>query len=110
MLTRLDVGSQVWLETERPFPRHGAEALLWRVFIDGIESYCRAILSGATNGLQYRESEVWIFSSHLDGGLTSFTNLCVLFNVDPRRLRRGLLRFRENPRADIVALLQHDAA
>jgi hypothetical protein len=111
VLENLGLNTRTWDDSERkPFPRHGAEALLWAVFIDGIETYCRAVLIQATQSLDFREAECWIFSRHLDGGVTAFPNLCELFGVDPRRLRRGLLRFRENPQVDVMALLHHDAA
>jgi hypothetical protein len=89
--------------------RTGEFGLLWAVFIDGIQTYCREILRGATNGLAYREVERWIFRPDSDA-ITSFSTLCELFGIDPRRLRRGLLRFREHPDRRILEILSRHAA
>ena len=89
--------------------RTGEFGLLWAVFVDGIQTYCREVIRGATNGLAYREVERWIFRPDSDA-LTSFSNLCDLFGIDPRRLRRGLLRFRENPDRKILDILNLHAA
>ncbi|MGH7819384.1 MAG: hypothetical protein ACREQ9_06410, partial [Candidatus Binatia bacterium] len=89
--------------------RTGEFGLLWAVFVDGIQTYCREVLRGATRGLAYREVERWIFRPDSDA-LTSFSNLCELFGIDPRRMRRGLLRFRENPDAKVLDILKLNAA
>ena len=90
-------------------PRKGEIGLLWAVLMDGIETYCREVLRGSTTSLAYREVERWIFRPDSDA-LTSFSNLCTLFNYDPRRMRRGLLRFRENPNVDVAQILERVAA
>lgn len=89
--------------------RTGEFGLLWAVFTDGIQTYCREVLRGATNGIVFREVERWIFRPDSDA-LTSFSSLCELFAIDPRRLRRGLLRFRENPDRKVLELLNLHAA
>ncbi|MGH7897767.1 MAG: hypothetical protein ACREQQ_07435 [Candidatus Binatia bacterium] len=89
--------------------RNGEFALLWAVFADGIQSYCREVLRGATEGLAYREVERWIFRPNSDA-LTSFSSLCELFGIDPRRLRRALLHFRENPDRGVLQILTQNAA
>lgn len=89
--------------------RTGEFGLLWAVFTDGIQTYCREVLRGATNGLVFREVERWIFRPDSDA-ITSFSNLCELFDIDPRRLRRGLLRFRENPSSGVLEVLKANAA
>jgi len=89
--------------------RTGEFGLLWAVFADGVQTYCREVMRGATNGLAYREVERWIFRPDSDA-LTSFSNLCELFGIDPRRLRRGLLRFRENPDRKVLDILNVHAA
>lgn len=73
--------------------------LLWRVLVDGIQTYCREVLCGATHGLTFREVQRWIFRPDSDA-ITSFANLCELFHINPIRTRRLLSRFRENPRED----------
>ncbi len=89
--------------------RSGEFGLLWAVFVDGIQTYCREVLRGATCGLAYREVERWIFRPDSDA-LTSFSNLCELFGIDPKRLRRGLLRFREHPNQGVLDILKLNAA
>src|SRR5688572_13498402 len=66
-------------------PRHGARALLWAVFIDGIRTYCAEV--GRPNGLAYREAAGWIFRPDSEAA-TSFSTLCLLFEIDARQLRR----------------------
>jgi hypothetical protein len=89
--------------------RTGEFGLLWAVYVDGIQTYCREVLRGATTGLAYREVERWIFRPDSDA-ITSFSNLCDLFEVDPRKLRRGLLRFREQPDWRVLEILNRSAA
>ena len=89
--------------------RKGEIGLLWAVLIDGIETYCREVLNATTTSLEYREVERWIFRPEADA-LTSFSNLCALCGFDPRRMRRGLLRFRENPSTDVANILDRCAA
>jgi hypothetical protein len=89
--------------------RTGEFGLLWAVFTDGIQSYCREVLRGSTESLTYREVQRWIFRPNSDA-ITSFSNLCELFNIDPRKMRRALLRFHEHPSADLLSLLAVDAA
>jgi hypothetical protein len=67
------------------------------------------VLHGTTRGLVYREVERWIFRPDSDA-LTSFSNLCELFDIDPRRLRRGLVRFRDNPDRRVLEILNLNAA
>ncbi len=89
--------------------RNGEFALLWAVFTDGVRTYCREVLRGGGSSLAYREVERWIFRPNSDA-LTSFSNLCELFGIDPRRLRRALLRFREHPSQQILEILSLNAA
>ena len=84
--------------------RGGEFGLLWAVFTDGIETYCSEILRGSTNALPYREVHRWIFRPASDA-ITSFTNLCEIFGIDPRRMRRALIRFREHPSEGILNLM-----
>lgn len=89
--------------------RTGEFALLWTVFTDGIQSYCREILRGSTQSLTYREVERWIFRPSSDA-ITSFSSLCELFGIDPRRMRRALLHFREKPDQGILEIFTLHAA
>ena len=89
--------------------RTGEFGLLWAVFTDGIQTYCREILRGSTAGLTYREVERWIFRPNSDA-ITSFSSLCELFGIDARRMRRALIRFREHPSEGILNLLTVNAA
>ena len=109
MLIEPNVAPLASLQVESARRRQGAQALLWALLITGIETYCRGILSGATEGLEYREAERWIFSPY-DRGFTGFANLCEVFALDTRSIRRALLAFRDDPRPEIMALLQRDAA
>jgi hypothetical protein len=97
------------LADSSPKSRSGEFGLLWAVFVDGIQTYCREVIRGATNGLAYREVERWIFRPDSDA-LTSFSNLCELFEIDVRRLRRSLLRFRDNPDRKVLEILNVRAA
>lgn len=89
--------------------RSGEFGLLWAVFLDGIQTYCNEVLRGATSGLALREVERWIFRPESDA-LTSYSNLCDLFGIDPKRLRRGLVSFRENPDRKVLEILKINAA
>lgn len=89
--------------------RAGEFGLLWAVFTDGTQTYCREILHGSTTSFTYREVERWIFRPNSDA-ITSFSSLCELFGIDPRRMRRALLRFREHPSEGILSLLTVSAA
>jgi hypothetical protein len=97
------------LENDTVSNRTGEFGLLWAVFSDGIETYCREILRGSTTSLSYREVERWIFRPSSDA-VTSFSSLCELFGIDPRRMRRALIRFREHPSEGILNLLVIRAA
>jgi DNA-binding response OmpR family regulator len=89
---------------------HSSEfALLWALFIDGIQTYCYEIYVGTTTSLAYREVERWIFRPSSDA-ITSFSTLCELFGADAARLRRALLLFREHPNPAILELLNLRAA
>jgi len=89
--------------------RTGEFGLLWAVFTDGVQTYCREVLSGSTTSLTYREVERWIFRPNSDA-ITSFSSLCELFGIDARRMRRALIRFREQPSEGILNLLTVSAA
>ncbi len=89
--------------------RTGEFGLLWAVYTDGIQTFCREVLHGTTTSLSYREVERWIFRPNSDA-ITSFSTLCELFGIDPRRMRRALIRFREQPSEGILNLLTINAA
>ena len=89
--------------------RSGEFDLLWAVFTDGVQTYCREVLSGSTTSLTYREVERWIFRPSSDA-ITSFSSLCELFGIDPRRMRRALLRFRDQPSEGVLNLLTVNGA
>jgi hypothetical protein len=77
-----------------PLSRHGAElSLLWAVFVDGIQTYRRTVQHGLTAGIEFLEAERWIFGPET-ASVTSFGNLCAIFDVDPARVRGALRRFR----------------
>jgi hypothetical protein len=82
--------------------RGGEFGLLWAVFSDGIRTYCEAVLDGSTSSFTYREVHCWIFREGSEEGITSFAGLCELFGLDPRSMRRALLRFREHPSAEVL--------
>ena len=89
--------------------RTGEFGLLWAVYTDGIQTYCREVLYGNITSLAYREVERWIFRPNSDA-ITSFSTLCELFGIDARRMRRALIRFREQPSEGILNLLTINAA
>jgi hypothetical protein len=89
--------------------RTGEFGLLWAVYTDGIQTFCREVLHGTTTSLSYREVERWIFRPNSDA-ITSFSTLSELFGIDPRRMRRALIRFREHPSEGILNLLTVNAA
>ena len=94
---------------QRPSSEEREIGLLWAIFDDGIQTYCREILRGATSSLEYREAEWWIFRSPAEA-LTSFRSLCELFEIDPTRMRRALEQLREAPDAALAErLLRHSA-
>lgn len=97
------------LQSSSSVMQNGEFGLLWAVFIDGIQTYCRETLSGSTTSLAYREVERWIFRPGSDA-ITSFSSLCELFGVEARQLRRGLLVFRAHPSPAILELLNVHAA
>jgi hypothetical protein len=97
------------LQSKSIAARAGEFGLLWAVFTDGIQSYCREVLCGSTESLAYREVHRWIFRPNSDA-ITSFSNLCELFAIDPRKMRRALVRFQEHPNAELLSLLSVDAA
>ncbi len=84
-------------------------SLLWAVFTDGVQTYCREVLRGSTDSLAFREVDRWIFRPNSDA-ITAFSNLCELFGVDVRRMRRALVAFRKCPNTRIPSLLNVDAA
>lgn len=97
------------LEGDSVANRAGEFGLLWAVFTDGVQTYCREILRGSTTSLTYREVERWIFRPNSDA-ITSFSSLCELFGTDVRRMRRALICFREQPSEGILNLLSVNAA
>lgn len=108
-LLQVDLILPEQLESGTVANRSGEFELLWAVFTDGVQAYCREILRGSTTSLTYREVERWIFRPSSDA-VTSFSSLCELFDIDARRMRRALLRFRENPSEGILNLLSVHAA
>ena len=106
------IAPDVLLPEQRQFTngeRTGAEALLWAVLMDGIRTYCVATIRRDTRNLAYREAEHWLFGLESDA-LTSFVNLCRVFDIDPRRLRAKLREFTVEPGAAVTALLDREAA
>jgi hypothetical protein len=82
-----------------PAPRRGGEvALLWAILTDGVQSYCRLLLTGATNSSEFREAQRWIFTRDAHE-VTSFESLCEVFDFDPDYVRSKLRRFREQKAA-----------
>lgn len=89
--------------------RTGAEALLWAILMDGIRTYCLAVLRGETHTLAYAEAEHWLFGLESDA-LTSFANLCRVFDIDPRVLRSRLREAASDPRGRLSTLFEREAA
>jgi len=87
----------------------GEFGLLWTVFSDGMQTFCREIMRGQTSSLTYREVERWIFRPSSDA-IAAFSNLCEFFQIDPRRTRRALMRLRDHPSEGVRNLLSVDAA
>jgi DNA-binding response OmpR family regulator len=85
--------------------RDGEIGLLWAIFDDGIQTYCREILRGGTSSFDYREVERWVFRSPADA-VTSFSNLCEVFGIDASRMRAALLQLREQPDQRMVERLK----
>jgi hypothetical protein len=108
-LLESDVILPAQLEDSGVAGRTGEFGLLWAVYTDGIQTFCREVLRGTTTSLSYREVERWIFRPNSDA-ITSFSTLCELFGIDPRRMRRALIRFREHPSEGILNLLTVNAA
>ena len=87
----------------------GAEALLWAILMDGIRTYCLARVRGHTATLAYSEAEHWIFGLESDA-LTSFGNLCRVFEIEPQVLRRKLREAATVPNASLSSLFEREAA
>ena len=84
---------------------HDAElGLLWAILDDGIQTYCREVLRGSTTSLDYREAERWIFRGDAEA-VTSFTNLCEIFGIDPSRMRAALRELRDQRDETVVKRL-----
>jgi len=92
------------VETSRGIRDSAEISLLWAIFCDGIQTYCREVLRSSTDSLAYREVHRWIFRSHSDA-VTSFASLCDLFAIDTRKLRLALTRFREHPSEALLGTL-----
>jgi hypothetical protein len=108
-LLESDIILPAQLENSGVAGRTGEFGLLWAVYTDGIQTFCREVLHGTTTSLSYREVERWIFRPNSDA-ITSFSTLCELFGIDARRMRRALIRFREHPSEGILNLLTVNAA
>lgn len=87
----------------------GAEALLWAILMDGLRTYCMARVRGHTATLAYSEAEHWIFGLESDA-LTSFANLCRVFEIDPQILRRKLREAATTPNPSLTMLFDREAA
>src|SRR5216683_1228500 len=83
--------------------RSGEMDLLRAVFEDGIRTYCREIVRGATTSVDYREVEDWIFHSD-SRAITSFTTLCDVFGIDAEGTRLALRRLLGNSREEVAIL------
>lgn len=81
----------------------GSLGLLRAVFVDGIRTYCRAVALEATWTPEYREALRWMIDE-TGTGLFSFENLCQIFALDARELRRSLRRFPEDPDPRLLRL------
>ena len=92
------------VETSRGIRDSAEISLLWAIFCDGIQTYCREVLRSSTDSLAYREVHRWIFRSH-SNAVTSFASLCDLFAIDTRKLRLALTRFREHPSEALLGTL-----
>jgi hypothetical protein len=81
-----------------PQPRWSGElALLWTVFIDGIEAFRKEVLAGNEGSELYLETLEWL---HLRGtdSIFSFDSLCETFGFDPEWLRAALFAWRARQR------------
>src|SRR5881628_3184543 len=63
----------------------GERALMWAVFVDGIECFRRTASSGRKTE-EFRETDEWLRAEDWDS-VFSFVNLCEVFGFDPQSLR-----------------------
>ena len=74
---------------------YGERALMWAVFVDGIQCYRRnAHPTSMQQRMNLAEAERWVWGTDWDWPF-SFVNLCEVFGFDPARVRQALERWRE---------------
>jgi DNA-binding response OmpR family regulator len=98
-MQRLCANKEAESRRQKPSILDGELGLLWAIFDDGIQTYCREVVQGTISTLEYREVERWVFRSG-DDAVTSFGSLCDLFGIDPKRMRGLLLKLRDRPDPD----------
>ena len=76
----------------------GELSLLWTVFSDGIETFRKEVLLGRERGEVYLETLEWIQAAGLEA-IFSFDRLCELFSLNPVKVRRSLLSWRDQQRS-----------
>ncbi len=76
----------------------GELSLLWTVFADGIETFRKEVILGREQGEIYLETLEWVEATGLES-IFSFDRLCELFNLNPVKVRRSLLTWRDQQRS-----------
>jgi hypothetical protein len=76
----------------------GELSLLWTVFADGIETFRKEVVLGREQGEIYLETLEWVEATGLES-IFSFDRLCELFNLNPVKVRRSLLAWRDQQRS-----------
>jgi hypothetical protein len=81
----------------------GEMSLLWTVFSDGLETYCKEVSLGHEQSELFLETLEWVELRGHDS-IFSFESLCEVFHLDPGSVRRSLHVWRErhhalNPKA-----------
>jgi hypothetical protein len=107
------------LESDRMLPeqffpqRHpswsGELALLWAVFIDGVESFRKEILRGTEDSEVFTEILDWIYERESDS-VFSFDRLCETFELDSGRAQSSLEMWRERHHAPTLVTVPRSEA
>lgn len=72
----------------------GELALLWTVFIDGIETYRKEVLRGTESSEAFVETLEWVSEPGSDS-VFGFDSLCETFGLEPGWVRTALSAWRE---------------
>jgi hypothetical protein len=76
----------------------GELSLLWTVFADGIETFRKEVALGREQGEIYIETLAWVEATGQES-IFCFDRLCELFQLNPVKVRRSLLAWRDQQRS-----------